>query len=94
MVSGSSESKKHVQVCPENAVVPALGDMTHVLMIVPLDADVKETGHVALQHRQYGSQRLEVCSMRYLHLQDHDRDDDPSTPSQNATNRSLSMRKE
>jgi hypothetical protein len=50
--------------------------MQHVMVVIPVDADVKEAQDVAEEDGQQWSQLLQVASMWYLHLQHHDRNDD------------------
>jgi hypothetical protein len=57
----ASESKSRVQ---------------HMVMIVPVDADVDEAENVAHEYRKEGCQRSDAVTMRNLHLQHHDRNDD------------------
>ena len=50
--------------------------MQHVMVVVPVDADVHETQDVAEEHRQQRQQIVQAAAVRHLHLQHHDRDDD------------------
>src|SRR5436305_13885622 len=50
--------------------------MQHVMVVVPVDADINEIQDVTEEHRQHGQQVMEAVAMRRLHLQHHDRDDD------------------
>src|SRR5215468_484386 len=50
--------------------------MQHVMVVVPVDADINEAQDVAEEHRQHRQQVVQAVAVRYLHLQHHDRDDD------------------
>src|ERR1041385_8176576 len=50
--------------------------MHHVMMVVPVNSDVNETQEIAEEHRQQRHQVLQTVTMRHLHLQHHDGDDD------------------
>src|SRR5664279_4018716 len=50
--------------------------MHHVVMVVPVDADVDEAEHVAQEDGQQRRDVREPGAVRHLQLEDHDRDDD------------------
>src|SRR5712691_3438929 len=50
--------------------------MQHVMVIVPVDADIDETEDITEKHREQRSQIYQAAAMRCLHLQHHDRDND------------------
>ena len=50
--------------------------MQHVVVVVPVDAQVDEAQHVAQEHRQQRAQVGEIVAVRHLQLQHHDGDDD------------------
>ncbi len=70
------EPEEQVQVGPEDRPAHMLRDMEHVVMIVPVDADIDEAQDVAEEDRQERPECREVAAERNLHLQDHDGDDD------------------
>src|SRR5713226_655794 len=47
-----------------------------MMMVVPIDAHVDKTQHVAREYRHQGCQRPELGAVRQLQLQHHDGDDD------------------
>jgi hypothetical protein len=65
-----------MQVRPENASRDPGAGVKHVVMIVPVDAEVNEAEHVAHEHRGKWCERSETVPMRDLHFEHHDRDDD------------------
>jgi hypothetical protein len=50
--------------------------MQHVVMVVPVDAQVDEAQNVAQEHRPQRLQGRGVLAVRHLQLQHHDRDQD------------------
>src|SRR5271169_90796 len=49
-------------------------------MIVPVNPDIDEAQDVAEENRDHRLQGREICSLRRLQLQHHDRDDDGKHP--------------
>src|SRR5882672_11374547 len=47
-----------------------------MMMVVPINAHVDKTQHVAREYRHQGCQRRELGAVRQLQLQHHDGDDD------------------
>src|SRR3954471_4611042 len=68
--------EQQIGIGPEDAALDVLDGVEHVVMIVPVDADVDEAEHVAQEHRDHRYEGREIRSVRYLHLQHHHRDDD------------------
>jgi hypothetical protein len=68
--------EQQMQIGPQDRAVHAFGDMQHVMMIVPVDADIDEAQHIAQEHREQRPQIGEAGAVRHLHLQHHDGDDD------------------
>src|SRR5215212_5124554 len=50
--------------------------MQHMVVVVPIDAQVDEAQHIAEEHRHQWRQSVDALAVRHLHLQHHDRDDD------------------
>jgi len=69
-----------MKVRPEDAAGDPVAGVKHMVVIVPVDADVHETQHVAQEHRQQRQQRIDRLTVRDLHLQHHDGDDDGDHP--------------
>jgi hypothetical protein len=65
-----------MKVRPEHRSSDLLAGMQHVVVVVPIDAQVDEAQHIAEEHRHQWRQSVDVLAMRHLHLQHHDRDDD------------------
>src|SRR5882757_7903462 len=47
-----------------------------MMMVVPIDAEVNKAENVGQEHRQDWSKRCEIGTVRHLHFQHHNRDDD------------------
>lgn len=58
----------------------ASGRVQEVMVIVPVDRNVNEAQDIAEEHREHRSQGCNISSVRRLHLQHHDRDDDGKYP--------------
>jgi hypothetical protein len=65
-----------VQVRPEDPAVDAGGGVQQVVMVVPVDPEVREGQHVGQERRQERPEGFEVRSVRNLQLEHHDRDED------------------
>src|SRR5689334_18288331 len=65
-----------MQVGPQNASRYPSAGVKHVVMIVPIDAEVNVAQHVAHEHRDKWREGSEAVTMRNLHFEHHDRDDD------------------
>jgi hypothetical protein len=65
-----------VQIGPEDPAAHVVGDTQHVVVIVPVNAEVEEAQHVAQEYRQQAAQIRELDSMGDLHLEHHDGHDD------------------
>ena len=63
LIDGASP-EQHVEVGPQHAATHVRGDVQHVMLIVPVDADVNEAEQVALEHRQDGREAFEVAVCR------------------------------
>ncbi len=70
------QPEQQVQVCPQDPTRHAARRVQQVMMVVPVDADVDETQHVAEKHGIRGRSASRVGSCGRLQLQHHDRDDD------------------
>ena len=70
------QPEQQVQIRPQYRPVDGRGQLEHVVVVVPVDADVDEAQDVGEEHRHQRQQRCEFRSMGHLHLQDDDRDDD------------------
>src|SRR5438045_3573024 len=65
-----------MQVRPQNCAIYAARCFEQMMVIVPVNTEVKETQHVTQKNRQQRFYRRPIRSMRYLQLQHHDGDDD------------------
>ena len=54
--------------------------MEHVMVIVPVDANINETQDISEKNGQHRPQRLHGAALRHSHLQHHDGDDDRDHP--------------
>src|SRR5205085_10320849 len=68
------EPEQKVQVRPQNLAVDAVGGGEHVVVVVPVDAEVDETEDVSQEDGQDGTQRLQVRAARDAEFEHHDRD--------------------
>src|SRR5690242_19248418 len=50
--------------------------MEHVVVIIPVDADINETEHVTQKDRYHWLQGGELAPIGSFHFEDHDCDDD------------------
>ena len=50
------------------------------MVVVPIDADVNKTQHIAAKDRQHGLQSRKPLGLRDFELQYHDGDDDREHP--------------
>ena len=77
VTNGTSDSQNsRCRLAHRIAPVDPLRRVQHVVVVVPVDADVDEAQHVAEEHRQQRAQRGQVGAVRHLQLEHHDRDDD------------------
>src|ERR1700722_1553380 len=65
-----------MQMGPQNRPGDRLTGMNHVMVVVPIDADVDETQNIAQKVWNQGYERLQGIAPRHLELQHHDGDDD------------------
>ena len=65
-----------MEIGPQNRPCHRFAGMQHVMMIVPIDADVNEAENVAQKFWHQGHQRIHGRAVRDLELQHHDGDDD------------------
>src|SRR5674476_622453 len=70
------QPEQQMQIRPQHTTVDMLQCMQHMVMVVPVDADVDKAEHVTQKDRQQRLQRLPIRTVRHFHLQHHDRDDD------------------
>ena len=70
------QPEQQVQVRPERAPAHLLHRVQQMVMVVPVDADEHEAQHIRQEHRHQRRECCEIGSVRHLHLQHHDRDDD------------------
>lgn len=70
------QPKEKVHVCPHDVTRHMLCGMQHVMVIVPVDSQIKKAKYVTEKHRQYWNQRGKFGRVRDLHFQHHDSDDD------------------
>ena len=50
--------------------------MQHVVVVVPVDADVDKAQYITEEDGDEGNERLECLALRHLHFQHHDGDND------------------
>ena len=74
------QPEQQVQVGPQDRAADALDQLQHVVVVVPVDADVDEAQHIGQKHRQQRLQLGEGSPVRNLELQNHDSDDDRHHP--------------
>src|SRR5258706_3876110 len=65
-----------MQVRPQYPTRHPVGEIEHVMMIVPVDGEDDEAEYVGEKYRKESRQRRQVGAMRHLKLQHHDRDQD------------------
>src|SRR3954467_14079285 len=65
-----------MQVRPENAARHSIDDVEHVMVVVPVDAEVDEAEHIGGERRRERPQRRPVRAGRQAQLEHHDRDQD------------------
>jgi len=70
------QPEKKVQVRPKYAARDVPGALKHVMVVVPIDADVNEAENVAEKNRQLRFERGEIGVFGRFQLQHHNRDDD------------------
>lgn len=70
------EPEEQVQVGPQDAAGHPVDGVQHVVVVVPVDADVHETEEIAEEYRQHRHKGGEFGAVGHLHLQNHDGDDD------------------
>ncbi len=70
------EPEQQVEVGPQDPPADPLGDVEHVVVVVPVDADVDEAQGVGQEDRQKRPQGVKPGIVRHPQLEHHDRDDD------------------
>ena len=65
-----------MEIRPQDRAVDRVGQFEHVMMVVPINAQVCEAQHVGEKHWHDRRKRCDIGTVRYLHFQHHDRDDD------------------
>ena len=70
------QPEQQMKIGPKHPARHVSHRVQHVMVIVPVDTDVHKAQHIAEEHRQHRTQRLQVLTMRHLQLEDHDGDDD------------------
>ena len=73
------QPEKQVQVGPKNTTANAMNGIEHVVVVVPVNADIHITQQIAEKDRQYRFERRQFIGVRALgnlHLQDHNGNDD------------------
>src|SRR5215468_12699726 len=64
-----------MQISPEHCTRHPGAGVQHVMMVVPVNADIYETQNIAEEHWQQRPQIFDAIAMRHLHLQHHNGDD-------------------
>src|SRR6185312_561343 len=70
------QPEQQVEIRPENGAVHTLGHVEHVMVIVPVDAQVDEAEQIREERGQYRAERAPVGAVWCAQLEHHDRDDD------------------
>jgi hypothetical protein len=76
------QPEQQVQIGPQDRTAHTRAGLEQVVVVVPVDAEIHETQHVAQEHRQQAGEvgkartRRLVMAVRNLHLEHHDGDDD------------------
>src|SRR5437667_8258009 len=70
------QPKQQVRIRPQDLAVYRVGNAKHVVMIVPIDADIYEAQHISQQRRNDWAKRSPVRAMGDFQFQNHDRDYD------------------
>src|SRR2546423_8200190 len=70
------QPKQQMQIRPKNSAIYATRGLDQMMVIVPVDAQVKETQHVTQKNRQERFDSRPIQAVRHLELQHHDCDDD------------------
>src|ERR1700730_2617578 len=69
-----------MQIRPQDTTGNMLRRLQEVMMVVPVDADVNEAQDIAEENRKEWLQGRKTGSLRRLHFQHHDGDDDGEYP--------------
>src|SRR5258708_29927076 len=77
---GQREPKQQMQIRPQDAARNMLRRLQEVMMVVPVDADVNEAQDIAEENRKKWLQGRKTGSVRRLHFQHPDTDDDLEDP--------------
>jgi hypothetical protein len=70
------EPEQQVHVGPQDAAGDALGHREHVVVVVPVDAEVGEAQNVGQKNRLLRPQSRQTGAVRRAQLEHADRDDD------------------
>ena len=65
-----------MKVRPEHRSSDLLAGMQHVVVVVPIDAQVDEAQHIAQEHGDQWRKCINADPVRHLHFQNHDGNDD------------------
>src|SRR5512135_997799 len=65
-----------MQVGPQYLPRHLVARVQHMVVVVPVDADIDEAQHIAQENRDQRCERIDALAMRHLELQHHDGDDD------------------
>src|SRR5262245_2319462 len=70
------QPEQQMEVGPENEARHLFRRLQHVVMVVPVNAEVDEAQNIAEENGKQRPQRREVLAERDSELEHHDRDDD------------------
>ena len=70
------EPEQEMEVGPQHLAVDALGDVQHVMVVVPVDAEEHVAQHVGEERWRELPRGGQSDVVRHFQLQHHDRDDD------------------
>ena len=65
-----------MEIGPEDAAANSMSYIQQMMMIIPVDSDVKETQRVTQEYRDERPKRIKGGLVRRFQLEDHDRDYD------------------
>ncbi len=68
------EQQQHIR--PQHLAADRACRLKHMVMVVPIDAQIDKTQNIRQKHRHQRPQSLDIGPMRHLQLQHHDRHHD------------------
>lgn len=74
------QPKQQMQVGPQDSAAHVRRHVQHMVMVVPVNAEINEAQYISKENRQQRTQRLEIRPVRHFHFQHHYGDDDGEHP--------------